>query len=315
MNENEKKNEQFAEEESQSDKKGASGFWSKASSMGKKVADNVQKNAVAMAEKAKAENHQRKLDKYNPLFLKEYKSKSFLLSSMIRVVDNASIQSIDVCEGAIGWRDRSTEVEVLFLSSDFASSSGISFYPSLVPGALYCADSYDEKRYVDVERIFSKAHEEKLAELENIAYMLGAKRCSVELVEADKMSDHASSSVEAGCQFGVSKNEDRSQNVTHKRSGKTVSNFNGSNTPARPDLKWFKDDRNILNLIEMRCSDANSIQSRTLVLEGASSVAMGHSQARSIDAITKKFGMKLQASLEGQYSKECSTKLIYEVEF
>lgn len=315
MNENEKKNEQIAEEESKSDKKGTSGFWSKASSMGKKVADNVQKNAAAMAEKAKAENHQRKLDKYNPLFLKEYKSKSFLLSSMIRVVDNASIQSIDVCEGAIGWRDRSTEVEVLFLSSDFASSCGISFYPSLVPGALYCVDSYDEKRYVNVENIFSKAHEEKLAELENIAYMLGAKRCTVELLEADGMNEKTKSVANVSCQLNISKNEERKQSASHTRSGKTVSTFNGNDTPVRPDLKWFKDDRNILNLIEMRCSDANSIHSRTLVLEGSSSIAMGHNQARSIDLVTKKFGIKLQSSLETQYAKEYSTKLIYEVEF
>ena len=251
MNENENKNAQTIEEESKSGRKSASNFWSKASNMGKKVADNVQKNAIALSEKAKAENYQRKMEKYNPLFIKEYKSKNFLLPNMIRIVDNASIQSIDVCEGAIGWRDRSTEVEVLSLSADFAASSSISFYPNLTLGALYYLDAYDEQRYVNVERIFSKAHEEKLAELEHIAYMLGAKRCSVELLEADGMDNHSKNRAEISSKFGASKSEEKAQSFSHAMSGKTVSTFNGNNTPLRPNLKWFKNDRNILNLIEM----------------------------------------------------------------
>ena len=315
MNENENKNAQTVEEESQSDKKGASGFWSKASSMGKKVADNVQKNAAAMAEKAKAENHQRKLDKYNPLFLEEYKSENFLLPTMIRIVDTASIQSIDVCEGAIGWRDRSTEIEVLSLSADFAASSSISFFPGLALGAMYYRDTHDDGQYINIERIFGKAHEEKLAELENIAYLLGAKRCSVELVEADGMDNHLKNHAEIKSKFGASKSEEKSQSFSHSMSGKTVSTFNGNSTPRRPDLKWFKNDRNILSLIEMRCSDSNSIQTRTLVLEGSSSVAMEHSQAKAIDMTIQKIGCKIKSSLERQYTKEYSSKLVFEVEF
>ena len=315
MNENENKNAQTVEEESQSDKKGASGFWSKASSMSKKVADNVQKNAAAMAEKAKAESHQRKLDKYNPLFLKEFKSKTFLWPRMIRVVDNASIQSIDVCEGAIGWRDRSTEVEVLFLSSEVATSCSITFYPNLVSGSLYCVDAYDSQRYVNVERIFSKAHEEKLAELEHIAYMLGAKRCSVELVEADSLNNQSQKGVDLGFKLGISQSSDKRTTSSRAMSGKTISTFNGNNSPVRPDLKWFKNDHNILNLIEMRCSDANSIHARTLVLEGSASIAIDHSQASAIDLIIKGIGIKLQTSLEKQYESEYNSKLVYEVEF
>ena len=315
MNENENKNVQIAEEESQANSKNTSSFWAKASSMGKKVADNVQKGAIALSDKAKEENYQRKMEKYNPLFPKEFKSKGFLWPRMIRVVDNASIQSIDVCEGAIGWRDRSTEIEVLFLSSDVATSCSITFYPSLISGALYCIDAHDNQRYVNVERIFSKAHEEKLAELEHIAYMLGAKRCSVELLEADSLNNQSQKSMSLGFKLGISHSGGKRTNSSRAMSGKTVSTFNGNNSPVHPDLKWFKNDHNILNLIEMRCSDANSIHARTLVLEGSSSIAIDHSQAAAIDLVIKGIGIKLQSSLEKQYESEYNSKLVYEVEF
>ena len=315
MNENENKTVEIAEEESNANSKNTSSFWAKASIVGKKVADNVQKGAIALSDKAKEENYQRRMEKYNPLFPKEFKSKGFLWPKMIRVVDNASIQNIDVCEGAIGWRDRSTEVEVLFLSSDVATSCSITFYPNLISGALYCVDAHDNQRYVNVERIFSKAHEEKLAELEHIAYMLGAKRCSVELLESDNLNDQTQKSTGLNLKFGISQKAGKKTNSSRAMSGKTVSSFNGSNSPVRPNLKWFKNDHNILNLIEMRCSDANSIQSRTLILEGSSSIAIDHSQAMSIDLVIKGIGIKLQSSLETQYKNEYNSKLVYEVEF
>ena len=317
MNENENKDVQVIEEEpTTTSKKNAGDFWAKASSMGKKVADNVQKNAVALSEKAKAENHQRRLEKYNPLFIKEFKSKGFIMPTLIQLVDDATVQDIDVCEGAIGWREKSNDVEILFLSIDFASKSGLEFFPTLASNTLFCAETYNEAQYINVERIFGKAHEEKLAELEQIAYALGAKSCSIELVESDDVSDSKSRDGQAAMKGLKVSAKEKSKNATsHSMSGRTVSTFAGSDTPTRPALKWFKNDHNILNLIEMRCSDANAIRSRTLILEGSSSMTMEQSKARNIDIATAKIGLKLHASMEKLHRKEYSSKLIYEVVF
>lgn len=302
--------------ETSSAKKKASELWSKASSMSKKVADNVQKNAVALSEKAKAEYLQRRLEKYNPLFAKEYRSKGFAFPSLIKLVENSAIQSIDVCDGAIGWREKSGDVEVLFLSVDFAANCGLTFFPAAVPNALFCTETYSPQNYVNVDRVFSKAHEEKLAELEHIAFSLGAKSCSIELVE----SEESSSSTSRDGQFSIkmvkgSANDKSKQASGHSMSGRTITTFKGSDSPIRPTLKWFQNDHSILNLIEMRCSDKNAIESRQLILEGSSSMTMEQNKALGIDAIISKIGMKLRVSMESQHQRECSSKLIYEVIF
>lgn len=316
MNENENKEVQVVEEEPTATKKSAGDFWAKASSVGKKVADNVQKNAVALSEKAKADNHQRRLEKYNPLFIQEYTSEEFIMPTLIQLVDDSAVQDIDVCEGAIGWRERSNDVEILFLSIDFAAKSGLEFFPSLTSNSLFCAETYNESQYINVERIFGKAHEEKLAELEQIAYALGAKSCAIELVESNDVIDAKSRDGQASMKILKASAKERSRNATnHSMSGRTVSTFAGNDTPTRPALKWFKNDHTILNLIEMRCSNANAIQSRTLTLEGSSSMTMEQSRARSIDVATAKIGMKLHTSMEKLQTKEYNSKLIYEIEF
>lgn len=318
MNENENKEiqAQVVEEDPKPAKKSANEFWAKASSMSKKVVDNVQKNATALSEKAKAENHQRRMEKYNPLFIKEYRQKGFILPQLIHIVDDASVQKIDVCAGAIGWREKTNDVEILFLSIDFALKSNLIFFPNLIPNALFCQDSFDGTSFINIDRIFTKAHEEKLAELEHIAYALGAKCCTIELVESDELTDTKSRDGQAGMKFLKASSKDNSKQATsHVMSGRTVSTFRGNNSPIHPTLKWFKNDHNVLNLIEMRCSDKNAIQSRTLILEGSSSMTMEQNMARNIDIATEKIGLKLHASMEKQHRKECSSKLIYKVEF
>lgn len=316
MSENENKAVQVVEEDKKSVKSSANDFFKKASVVGKKVADNVQKNAAALSEKARNESYQRRMEKYNPLFSKEYKSKSFSFPAIIKIVDEGSIQSIDVCEGAIGWRERTNDVEILFLSADTALKSGLTFFPALSVNALFCVDSFEDQHYINVERIFSKAHEEKLAELEHIAYSLGAKSCSIELVESDEQTDSKVRDGQASLKILKASASDKSeQATTHSMSGRTTTTFCGSDEPVRPALKWFKEDHSILNLIEMRCSDINGVKSRTLTLEGSSSMTMEQNMARKIDIATAKIGLKLHSSMEKLCRKECSSKLIYKVEF
>ena len=186
----------------------------------------------------------------------------------------------------------------------------------MVSNSLFCAETYNESQYISVERVFGKAHEEKLAELEHIAYALGAKSCSIELVESDDITDFKTHDGQASLKILKASAKEKSKNATsHNLSGRTVSTFAGSDTPVRPTLKWFKNDHNILNLIEMRCSDINAIHSRTLILEGSSSMTMEQNKARNIDIATAKVGIKLHASMEKLHRKEYSSKLIYQVEF
>lgn len=315
-------------EKSEITKKGAetvSNIWSKATVLGKKTADAAQKGVKAISEKAQNDSYLRKMKKYNPLFPKQYKSKEFNIPNMIMIVDDAVRRDIDVCEGAIGWLAQESGMEVLCLYDEYIEKSGINFVPTATCDAVYYVDSYNRNRFIRVDCIFGKAHEEKVAELEHVAYCLGAKSCSIEIVEADSTmeSESKSVSVDSGGGFkklSVSSKESSERSAQTKsvnqRSGKTTTYFEGNNAPTRPELKWFSHDDNIKGLIEMRCSNSNAIKSKTLVLEGSSSATMSQKTACAIDnAMGKIASVKASGAMEKQATRENHSKLIFEVEF
>ena len=96
------------------------------------------------------------------------------------------------------------------------------------------------------------------------------------------------------------------------QSGKTTSYFAGTNAPQKPNLKWFAHDDNIKRLIEMRCSDSNSIKSKVMELKGSSVATMSKKVACAIDSVMKVSG---KISMEKKSVKEHNELLIYEVEF
>lgn len=300
--------------------KKASDFGSKTVVFGKKAAGGIQSGAKVLSEKAKNANYLKRLEKYKPLFPKDYKSKEFNLPNMVMIVDDAVRRGIDVCEGAIGWLGTETGMEVLFLYDEWVKRSGIQFIPAPKCDEIYYVDTFNRNRFIRVDCIFTKAHEEKLAELEHIAYSLGAKRCSVEIVEADAQMTVQRKSVENSTHLGkFSSNESAEkssrQSASNQRSGRKTTMFAGNCEPKRPELKWFSNDENIKRLIEMRCSDANSIKSTVLELEGSSSATMSQKAAYAIDCAINKMGNKTKLGMEHQATKESSSKMMFEIEF
>ena len=297
-----------------------SNILSKASDIGKKTVDDVQKSAVELSEKAKQDSYLRRLKKYNPLFLAVYESESFHRPSMIMIADSSSRQGIDVCEGAIGWLSTEADIEVLCLYTEFAENCGIHFFPTISTDAFYYVDPFDRDRFIRTDCIFSKAHEERLAELKHIAHSLGAKSCSIEISESTAEVCSLSKKMGFG---GTSKfinvKGSSEQNGYHKdtnqRTGRIVAEFEGSDTPKRPKLKWFAQDETITKLIEMRCKNSNSIKSEILELSGTSSATMSQKTALAIDGTVSKMGFKGNYTLENQATKESHTKLIFSIVF
>ena len=286
------------------------------------VAENVQKGAKDFAEKSKNDEYERKMKKYNPLFPERYHSSEFNLPNMIVIVDDAVRRDIDVCEGAIGWLSNQKGMEVLHLYDEYIKESGIQFIPAPVCDAVYYVDRFDRSRFIQTDCIFTKAHEERMAELKHIAYSLGAKRCSIEISEStvETTSKTKKASVNVGGWGGkVSSSESAEQSSSYhgvaNRSGKITAEFAGSDDVKQPELKWFQHDDTIKRLIQMRCEKPNSIKSETMILEGTASATMSKKTACAIDGAVGKIGTKGNASMEGQASKEERSKLIFSVEF
>ena len=301
----------------------AKDLFSKATDAGKKAVEDVQKGAKNLSEKAKNDSYIRRMKKYNPLFPEQYNSKEFNTPNMIMIRDDAERKDIDVCEGAIGWLNNDSEIEVLCLYDEAVEMSGIKFLPAPVCDAVYYVDSFDRNCFIRTDYIFQKSHEERLAELKNIAYMLGAKACSIEITETvyetvtDKKKADLSAKLPVNGQLKASGKAEQnfsSQDI-NKRSGKISAKFEGNDTPERPELKWFANDENIKNLIEMRCTKGNSIQSETLELSGSTSATMAQKTAYAIDCTMNKIGAKGTSSMEHQAVKENTSTLIFRVKF
>lgn len=290
----------------------------------KKVAVGVKDGTKTLVEKAKVDGYERRMKKYNPLFLETYKNDDFSIPNMIIIVDDVIRRDIDVCEGAIGWLDSDNDIEVMYLYDEAIDISGVSFVPYPELGAAYYVDSFDKSRYNRLDCIFGKAHEERLAELKNIAYLLGAKKCIVEIKESKKelLSTYKGMGVGLNMSlFGKNiKNNEGAQFENSTKSeieleGKIEAEFSGSDIPKRPKLKWFAHDDNVKKLIDMRIKNTNSIKSETLIIKGATCSVMSQKTAYAIDTVISKANIKGHTSMEAKAKKEHSSELIYKVEF
>ena len=299
-------------------------FLQKTSDFGKKTVSDVQASAIALSEKAKQDSYLRRLKKYNPLFPDVFYSAEFSLPNMIVIRDDAERRGIDVCDGAIGWTNNESGMEVLYLYDEEVPNCGLKFIPSAECDAVYYVDSYDRSRFIRTDCIFKKAHEERLAELKHIAHSLGAKACSIEISETNmemNVSNKKSSIDGSGMFRGakVSASESAEQNASAKisshRSGKITSTFEGSSTPKMPELKWFAHDEIIIKLIDSRLNNDNSIKTETLELDGASSATMSQKTAYAIDSAVSAMKLKANSSMESQAVRENQSRFLFSIEF
>ena len=273
--------------------------WKKAAEFGKKAADETKK----FADQTKANIHEQMAKKYTAVTDKEFKSKDFRIPQIIIIEDDSANREFVEAEGAIGWIEIHKEVPALHMYSAFVKKSGITFVPTAQVKNVYCSDNFDAKKYISSNTVFGRATEERLAELNDIAYTLGAKKCTIEILEADGM--------EETFKLELNNTKNTSASVTkNSQSGKTVTEFAGHDNPAQPTLKWYAHDDNIKNLIKMRCNKA--ITSNRLELSGSATATMSKALATSLDAIVKGGG---SMSMEKQAVKEHSTRLMFEVEF
>ncbi len=301
-------------------KKAFSDFLHKASDVSQKIAKEAYEGSKDVAKKIKENSDERRKERLDPITQEDYNAETFHIPNVIKIVDDAVRRGVKFCEDAIAWREKENKTEVLYLYDEAKDICGLKFVPNFQCDAVYCVDPFDRKRFIRSDCIFSKAQEERLAELENIAYCLGAKRCSVELVASESENNAKKQSlnnvlVVAGKSGAATASIAAEQKVSQKSSGKTVSTFEGHDHPTRPKLKWFAYDDTIKNLIKMRCSAPSSIKQRSLTLSGSSSAAMTTQTAVAIDILLKKSKANIGYSMEAQATKELNSKLIFEIEF
>lgn len=265
---------------------------------------------------AKDKSYNSRLKKYNPLFLDEYASEEFNIPNMIRIVDDAVRKGIDVCEGSIGWISNEKGVEIFHLYDEAINLSDIKFIPAPVVDSIYFVDPLDRNNYISIENYHSYVQQSKIAELQHIAFLLGAKHYKVEMI--DTTDENHSKKLKASIKSKLHNADMDSSMDSKSYSGQkslAEGNFSNSNRPQLPTLKWFINDENIKNLINMRCTESlqSSILDYAIELTNSSSANMSMSMAANIKTVAYGFGIK--SNFEEKSKKDTNSKLLYYLEF
>lgn len=287
-------------EKNEKTKENFSNFWKKTAEISKKAAEG----AKGLAEQTKQNIYDAQAKKYISVFEEDFRSEGFKIPNIIEIVDYSSNRKFITDDKAIGWIERHEDVDALHMYDTFVKDCGLMFIPLAQRSNVYYKDNFEPNRFINANQAFGRATEEKLAELSNIAYCLGAKCCSVEIVELE--TDTNTKKLNMSSEISAT-----STNInSNRQSGKRISTFEGSDEPKAPSLKWFAHDDNIKGLIEMRLNKA--IKATVLELKGSSSATMSKQVACALDKI---LGTKGSLSMEASVSKEFSKILVYEIEF
>lgn len=275
----------------------------KANDIGKKTVEN----AKFWAEQTQKNIHEQQAKKYSPVTAEDFHAESFPMPNIIKIDHDFANKEFVESEEAIGWIEYHKDVPVLHMYNKFVKNCGLTFVPLAQTDNVYCVDKFKPDAYINAKQIFGKATQEKLAELSNIAFTLGAKSCSVEILEAE---DETNSGILNIGIKGIGFLGSEKSASAQSQSGKNESSFEGHDNPQIPELKWFEHDDNIQWLIEMRCKRA--IKSNRLELKGSSSVVISKSVACAMDDV---LGAKGNLSMEKQAVKEYNNVLLFEIEF
>lgn len=289
----------------------------------KGAAKIAKSGALELIKRAAEEREKSMKKKLNPVFLEEYQMQGFNIPNMIMIVDDAVRKNIEYCAGAMGWRNMVKGVEVFHLYDEDINNSQIKFVPAAVCDSLYYVDPNDRNRYINLDYYFETTQESKLAELQHIAFSLGAKSYSVEMKDSHKKSEakkHSASAKAKKSGVQATASEERSFNVNTETRNQSVAYavFAGERQPVHPTLKWFIHDDNIKNLIAMRCQGdgSSTVQSYSIELSGSRFSSMSASTAAKIDAAVGKLGGTCsRLNMQSKVDEEINHSMIYRIEF
>lgn len=223
----------------------------------------------------------------------------------------------EVCKGAIGHYETKTKgLKVLFIYKDYIDRFNLNFYPNNNTGFYYIFPTQNNT-FIQLDQYFLTVKDEKVAELHDIAYKIGAKKFTIKYMEETKQliskeyDFNAKGKVKGvkGTANAKSKQKDKEYALL---SIEDEGKFHNSNR-IRPNLFYFKDNKKITTLIEAALN--NHAESEHFKIEFNSSSSMSKDMAAKIDVTLKKYGASGNASMSSEYEKQTRTLFDFNVEF
>ena len=298
----------------------------RAVAFGRKAAELAGGGAQRVSEKAREVATDVQLAIYKPVMREVFESGDFDIPKMIVIVDEDQRKGIEICAGAVGWMSKKANMEVLHLYEEAVASSGLKFYPLATCDEVYRQDPFDATLYVSLAEYLDVMQQNRITEIKDIARKLGATYCKVELCEEEKKSVAAGGKASAGAKLkGEVKADDLSvsggadadlgASSSSVREILIEQEYDGSDNPQEPELKWFKLCEEIQSLIRSRCEGANSTKTYIKTVECSSSSAMSLKLARKIDVALGLLGASGDCTFQTQISAEHHRYMRIEMRF
>ncbi len=295
----------------------------KTKELGEKTTEIASEGIRSVSETAQQAHQSIKTAHYNPIFPEDYASPDFDLPDMIVIEDEDQRKGVDVCEGSIGWLSKEAGIGVLHLYKEAIQLSGLAFFPIASCEAVYYADPFNSERFIELSSYYDVMQKDKLTELRNIAYALGAKECELTSYEAVKTIRRRTAKGDIkgkapdGLRAGISAEGSSSESAGRETKLVFKSTFEGSDEPSVPELHWYEHDRELASLIAMRCSDGScgAIREHFVEIDCSASSTLSTTRACRLDAAMKKLGAICNFSLKSESEVESRRHFIYHIMF
>ena len=292
------------------------------SAAAQKAVGTVKESAKEGSEKlgSKLEEAKKNADykSLHPVFEETLLEADFSMPKLIRIaeMDDKHAKS-EACQGSIGHITECKDISVLTIYPEKVSCVDLKFYPDL-NGDVYYVNPTDRDSYYSLDDYFSYLKQARIGELQKIAQDLGAKHFKVTYKEERQSFSKVKSAGKVNAKnTGVQVNAE----AEHNSDASAFTNiavvadmdFVG-HEPIEPEVKYFKNEPLIQNLIKMRL-DRNPLTHQKLELKMSSSSSIKQRDAAKIDAALSTMKISGNANVSSEVQNEERRYLEYEIEF
>ncbi len=219
------------------------------------------------------------------------------------------------CNGSIGFKTEAKDVNVLNIYTSKVNLFPIALGVDPKEGVYY-ANPYIPNEYIESSQYAIYLKEERVRELVNIADSLGAKKVSVAFVTKENKKEEQNVKLD----LKIGKNKSKIEAEQKLRESLKLSivkseTYKGHDHPVRPNLVYYKNVKNIEELIEKRINGTNQLLNHSYSIAYATLSSAKKKEAVKIDNALKILKLGVSESLSVCSEVESELVLNYKIEF
>lgn len=294
------------------------------------TAEEVKNTAIQLKDDAMAKQAERKITaaekkrqddliKLSPIFKDDIANNELLTERVIRIVNYDPRLENDVCQGSIGFYEKTDDRKMPTIYSKYVPDLGLSFYPQLSE-SVYIADPCIVGKYIEIDEYYNYMKQVRVNELTLVAQSLGAKSVTIELksTSISKSLFSKSAQATAGSVFDggyKQQGNNTSSNSIEIWAHTTFKTSIWNGKPSVPTLLYFRNESDISSLIQMVLVNRSKVTERKYSMKASSSSGMSLNEAMSIAGTLKKIKCSVGSNFAKSAENESNAFLDYTIVF